>query len=84
MKKLCSLLVVAVLVVSLTGCALFSSPNAAFVAGIDAGLNAGPANAAILDKYDRYIDADATLTADTKRIEKTTTARLRKLIADAK
>ena len=84
MKKLISLLVVAILVSPLTGCALFQSPNAAFVAGIDAGLNAGPSNAAILDKYDRYIDADTTLTADTKRIEKTTTAKLRKLIADAK
>lgn len=70
--------------VSVSGCSLFQSPNSAFVAGIDAGLNAGPSGAAILDKYDAYIDADTKLTADTKKIEHTTTAMLRKLIADAK
>jgi predicted lipoprotein len=73
-----------VLVCALDGCALFKNPDAAFVAGVDAGLNAGPANAAILDKYDAYVDADTKLTADTKRIEHRTTAALRKLVADAK
>ena len=85
MKQLLSRLILALaLVCALGGCALFHSPDAAFVAGIDAGLNAGPANAAILDKYDAYVDADTKLTADTKRIEHATTAKLRKLIADAK
>jgi len=73
-----------VMVCALGGCALFRSPNAAFVAGVDAGLNGGPSGADILNKYDKYVDADPTLTADTKKIEKTTTAKLRKLIADAK
>lgn len=68
----------------MSGCALFQSPNSAFVAGIDAGLNGGPNGADILNKYDKYVDADTTLTADTKKIEKATTAKLRKLIADAK
>jgi hypothetical protein len=70
------------IVCALAGCSLFQSPNAALVAGVDAGLNPGGAD--ILNKYDRYVDADPTLTADTKRIEKATTAKLRKLIADAK
>lgn len=72
------------IVCALSGCALFQSPSAALVAGMDAGLNSGPNNGDILNKYDRYVDADATLTADTKSIEKGTTARLRKLIESAK
>ncbi len=84
MKKLIQGILALVLVLALSGCSLFQSPNSAFVTGIDAGLNAGPSGAAILDKYDKYIDADTTLTADTKKIEHTTTAMLRKLIADAK
>lgn len=85
MKAILARLVLAiVLVLALGGCSLFQSPNAAFVAGVDAGLNGGPNGADILNKYDKYIDADTTLTADTKKIEKTTTAKLRKLIADAK
>ena len=72
------------LVCALGGCALFQGPNAAFVAGVDAGLNGGPNGADILNKYDRYVDADPNLTADTKRIEKKTTADLRRLIENAK
>ena len=85
MKQLFARLVLALAIVcALDGCALFQSPNAAFVAGVDAGLNGGPSGADILNKYDKYVDADTTLTADTKKIEKATTAKLRKLIADAK
>lgn len=85
MKTLVIRLVMAVaLVCALDGCALFRNPDAAFVAGVDAGLNAGPSGAAILDKYDAYVDADTKLTADTRKIEHGTTAALRKLIADAK
>lgn len=85
MKQLLARLVlVLALVCALGGCALFKSPNASFVAGVDAGLNGGPNGADILNKYDRYVDADPTLTADTKKIEKATTAKLRKLVADAK
>lgn len=84
MKRLTLAILTVFLVCALSGCALFRSPNAAFVAGVDAGLNGGPSGADILNKYDKYVDADTTLTADTKKIEKTTTAKLRKLIADAK
>jgi hypothetical protein len=85
MRQLLARLTLALVIVcALGGCALFQSPNAAFVAGVDAGLNGGPSGADILNKYDRYVDADPTLTADTKKIEKTTTAKLRKLIANAK
>jgi len=73
---------IVVMPIALSGCALFQSPSSAFVAGVDAGLN--PSGADILNKYDAYIDADPKLTADTKKIEKATTAKLRKLIADAK
>jgi len=75
---------IVVMPVALSGCSLFQSPNSAFVAGVDAGLNGGPNGADILSKYEKYIDADTTLTADTKKIEKGTVAKLRKLIADAK
>lgn len=85
MKQLLARLVLAIiLVVALGGCALFTSPNAAFVTGVDAGLNGGPSGADILNKYDRYVDADPNLTAETKRIEKRTTADLRRLIENAK
>lgn len=84
MKRLVLAVLACVVLFALGGCALFQSPNAAFVAGVDAGLNGGPSGADILNKYDKYIDADPTLTPDTKKIEKATTAKLRKLIADAK
>jgi hypothetical protein len=61
------------------GCALFSSPNASFVAGVDAGLN----QSGLLDEYDKYIDADTKLTADSKAIRHQTSAGLRKLVKDA-
>ena len=83
-RRLLALALAAFFVLSVSGCALFHSPDAAFVAGVDAGLNPGPNGAAILDKYDKYVDADTTLTADTKKIEHGTTAKLRKLVADAK
>ena len=87
MRILRTLLIAILLVLSLSGCALFKSPNAAFVAGVDAGLNGGPNGADILSKYDAYVD-DALkagkITADTAKIEHSTTAKLRKLIADAK
>ena len=83
-NHLSRLVLTATFICALGGCALFHKPDAAFVAGMDAGLNAGPANAAILDKYDAYVDADPKLTADTKAIEHKTTAKLRKLISDAK
>lgn len=85
MKQLFARLVLALVIVcALSGCALFQSPNAALVAGMDAGLNPGPNNADILNKYDRYVDADPTLTKETKEIEKGTTVRLRKLLEAAK
>lgn len=85
MKTILARLVLAiVLVLALGGCALFQSPNGALVAGIDAGLNGGPSGADILGKYEAYVDADTKLTADSKRIEHATVARLRKLIEDAK
>ncbi len=84
MKILKTLFLALLLCLSLTGCALFKSPNAAFVGAVDAGLNDGPSNAAILSKYEKYVDADATLTPDTKKIEHATVSRLRKLIEDAK
>ena len=85
MKQLLARLILALAIVcGLSGCALFEHPNAAFVAGVNAGLNGGPSGADILNKYDKYVDADATLTADTKKIEHATTAKLRKLVADAK
>jgi hypothetical protein len=84
MVKRFKFLLLAVLVVSLSSCALFHKPDAAFVAGVDAGLSSGSSNADILGKYDAYVDADPKLTADTKRIEHATTAALRKLVADAK
>ncbi len=85
MKQLLARLALALVIVcALGGCSLFQSPNAAFVAGVDAGLNGGPSGADILNKYDKYIDADTTLTADTKKIEKATTSKLRRLIAEAK
>lgn len=73
---------IVVMPIALGGCSLFQSPNSAFVAGVDAGL--GSQGGDILNKYDAYVDADPKLTADTKKIEKGTTAKLRKLIADAK
>jgi hypothetical protein len=87
MKKLAQITFVLIVVLSFSGCALFHKPDAAFVAAMDAGLNAGPANAAILDKYDAYVDAAAAagkITADTAKIEHATTAKLRKIVADAK
>lgn len=84
MKPLKLALIAFTLILSMTGCALFHNPDAAFVTGVDAGLNSGAAGAGILDKYEAYVDADSKLTADTKRIEHSTVARLRKLIADAK
>lgn len=81
MKKFQTAILAAVLVLGLSGCSLFQSPNAAFVTGIDAGLNG---DAALLSKYEKYVDADPKLTADSKAIEKKTVAALRKLIADAK
>lgn len=84
MKRLVTAILVLFVLLCSSGCALFHSPNAALVSGIDAGLNGGPSGADILGKYEKYVDADATLTADTKKIEHATVARLRKLIEDAK
>jgi hypothetical protein len=87
-KQLARLSALAILAVVLclfmSACALFKSPDAAFVAGVDAGLSPGEANGDLLNKYDKYVDADTTLTEDTRKIEHKTAAMLRKLLADAK
>lgn len=62
------------------GCALFHKPDAAFVAGVDAGLN----QSKLLDEYEKYVDADPNLKdPDSKKIRHKTAADLRKLISDA-
>jgi hypothetical protein len=62
------------------GCALFSSPNASFVAGMDAGLN----QSGLLDEYDKYVEADASLKdPNSKKIRHDTATSLRKLLKDA-
>jgi len=71
---------VALLCSATTGCALFHKPDAAFIAGMDAGLN----QSKLLDEYDAYIEADTKLTLpDSKKIRHDTAAGLRKLIKDA-
>ncbi len=63
-----------------TGCALFHKPDAALIAGMDAGLN----QSKLLDEYEAYVDADTKLVLpDSKKIRKDTAAGLRKLIKDA-
>lgn len=85
MKQLLARLALALaLVCALGGCALFRNPDAAFVAGMDAGLSPGPNNGDLLSKYDAYVDADSKLTAETKKIEHRTAAMLRGLLEDAK
>jgi hypothetical protein len=84
-RRLCvplflALFVIGALCAPMTGCALFHKPDAALVAGVDAGLNSSK----LLDQYDAYVDADTKLTDDSKKIRKKTSADLRKLIADAK
>ena len=62
-----------------TGCALFHKPDAAFIAGVDAGVN----GSGYLDEYEKYVDADTKLSADGKKIRHDTATGLRKLIKDA-
>ena len=64
---------------SMSGCALFQSPNEALVTGIDAGLN----SSGLLDEYDKYVEADGNLKSDSKKIRHDTAFKLRKLISDA-
>lgn len=65
---------------AMMGCCIFESPNKAFVAGVDAGVN----SSGLLDEYDKYLDADSKLKDDSKKIRHQTAASLRKLIEDAK
>lgn len=69
------------IMLALSGCALFQSPQAAFVTGVDAGLN----GSGLLDEYDRYLDLDPKLAndPDTRRIRHGTAAKIRKLVKDA-
>jgi hypothetical protein len=62
-----------------TGCCLFSKSDAAFIAGVDAGVN----GSGLLDEYDAYIEADPKIKPETKKIRHDTAAGLRKLIKDA-
>jgi hypothetical protein len=73
------LLVFCLALSSLTGCALFANPQAAFVTGVDAGLN----GSGLLDEYDKYLDADPKLDAESKKLRHGTSAGLRKLVKDA-
>jgi hypothetical protein len=87
MKKISTLVLAALLLCPAAGCALFKSPDAAFVAGMDAGLSPGQNNGDLLNKYDKYVDADLAagkITADTAKIEHRTAALLRGLLEDAK
>lgn len=64
-----------------TGCGLFSKPDKAFIAGVDAGLN----GSGLLDEYVKYVENDPNLKLpETKQIKKDTVAGLRKLIVDIK
>jgi hypothetical protein len=83
-QLLARVVLILVVLCALSGCALFRSPDAAFVAGMDAGLSAGQNNADLLGKYDAYVDADPKLTAETKKIEHRTAAELRALLEAAK
>ena len=56
------------------------SVNEAFVNGVDAYAN----DSGMLNEYDRYVEADPTLDADSKRIKKDTSAGLRRLVAEEK
>ena len=76
----CFAVLVVLAALGFSGCALFESPNKAFVAGVDAGVN----SSGLLDEYDKYIDADPKLKDDSKKIRHQTAASLRKLIEDAK
>lgn len=62
-----------------TGCALFESPNKAFIAGVDAGVNAN----GLLDEYLAYVEADPKLKPESKKIKANTVAELRHLIKTA-
>lgn len=73
------LVVFTLILTSLSGCALFQSPQAAFVTGVDAGLN----TSGLLDEYDKYVEADGALKGDSKKIRHETAIKLRKLILDA-
>lgn len=72
---------VLILLTTIVGCALFESPQAAFVLGVDAGIN----GSGLLDEYDKYVDLDPRLAnnADAKRIKHETAAKLRKIVKDA-
>ena len=78
--RLVVLLFIAVaLCATATGCALFHKPDAAFIAGVDAGVN----QSGYLDEYEKYVDADPNLKPESKKIRHDTAAGLRKLIKDA-
>ena len=70
---------VALLCSATTGCALFHKPDAAFIAGVDAGVN----QSGFLDEYEKYVDGDPKLKDESKKIRHDTAAQLRKLIKDA-
>lgn len=78
LRLLVLLFFVAPLVGATTGCALFCKPDAAFIAGVDAGAN----GSGLLDEYDAYVEADPKIKPETKKIRHDTAAGLRKLIKD--
>lgn len=71
---------VALLCSATTGCALFESPNKAFVTGVDAGVN----GSGMADEYLNYVANDPKLSADGKKIKAGTVSELRTLIKNAK
>lgn len=73
-------LLVALLCSATTGCALFESPNKAFVMGVDQGVNAS----GLLDEYMAYVEKDTAIKAETKKIRLGTATELRDLIKTAK
>lgn len=60
-----------------TGC---GTVDKAFVRGVEAySVESG-----MLEQYDQYVDKDSSLTPESKKIRKDTTAGFRKLILEAK
>jgi hypothetical protein len=79
LRSLVLLFIVAALCAATTGCALFKSPDKAFVTGV----NAYAVDSGLLDEYDKYVDADPNLKPESKKIRHDSATGLRKIIKDA-
>lgn len=78
MKKFKLAVLFVAFIAVLSGCALFRSPDQTLVSGVEGYVSV------ILPEYEKYVDNDPALDADSKKIRKDSSVGLKRLLEEAK